>query len=54
MEVAIKTHKIETLLGRRNIGGGTNIGVAFGRLSSFTNASTSLSTMRGEYSTPGI
>ncbi|XP_047090889.1 DUF21 domain-containing protein At1g55930, chloroplastic-like [Lolium rigidum] len=33
---------------RRKIGGGTAAGIAFGRLSPFTNASSSISMMRGE------
>jgi hypothetical protein len=32
----------------RKIGGGTTVEIAPGRLSSFTNTSTMLSTMRGE------
>jgi hypothetical protein len=33
---------------------GTAAGITSGHLSSFTNTSTMLSTMRGEYSTPGL
>jgi hypothetical protein len=37
---------------RGKIGGGTDAGIEFGLLSSFTNISSSLSMTRGEYSTP--